>query len=499
MPPKKCFSKCRKIPQAECNSLDKCTFVAGKTRKYCRLQNKYKMDADCHIIDKISKAKTRKIIKKQQSASAELLQKQVKAKDIITRFMQRTKHKRKAVFLKALCNDAGVCIAFGTYAAEIKKHFGGFIHFEYAVNPVTMIGTPSGSGFINEIKYEHRGYESYAILKSSQNPASDNLLYEYMVGQYVNKLNKRFPCFLETYGYYKYNTDADWLEMKNTRTKPVALLKNGLTLHKTVDYALACTDSKYLAILIQHLKGIQSVKSMLYNNEFIIHDLLQVLYQIYIPLYLCRDTFTHYDLHPENVILYQPAKNGYVQFHYHIAGQIVSFKSKYVAKIIDYGRCFFKDETIEAKDIYKKVCAEKECKPVCGTEKGFGWLAINKPNSYNYWISSQKNNKSHDLRLLNEIKLSYKNLYEIKQISIPIFTLLTQVKYNHQYGTPVSKPAYPKKIQTIEDAATMLTYYVTHPVEISNNDAHYAYYTRQTKFGDLHIYADGQPMRFIKA
>ena len=49
--PKKCFSKCHQISEAECEKTDKCYFVNGKTRKFCRLQNKYKMDKDCNIID----------------------------------------------------------------------------------------------------------------------------------------------------------------------------------------------------------------------------------------------------------------------------------------------------------------------------------------------------------------------------------------------------------------------------------------------------------------
>jgi hypothetical protein len=484
------------MPQPECGKLNKCVFISGNTRKYCRLQHRYTMDADCNIIDK---AKTRK--KKNstspppQAPQAPSASKKAKAKEIIHRFMNRTKHKRKAEFLKALCNDAGVCIAFGTFAAEIKKHFNGFIHFDYAVDPVKMIGEPSQNGFINEIKYDHRGYQAYAILKSSQEPNADNLFYEYIVGHYVNKLNKRFPCFLETYGYYTYKAEADWQAMQRTVIKPAANLKKGLTFHKNDNYALACSESKYLALLIQHLKGIRSIKAMMYDNAFLQNDLLQVLFQIYLPLHLCQDTFTHYDLHYENANLYQPTKNGYLHFHYHFNNEVISFKSKYVAKIIDYGRSYFKDGPIESKNIYNNVCKEKNCKPACGYDKGFSWLGNAKLNRYNYWISSRKNNKSHDLRLLNELKINY-NLPQLKQVREPLFTLLSHLKYNVNYGTPEATPGFPYAIRTVEDAAKLLLAFITRPEEISNNDAAYAH---KTKFGDLHIYDDGKPMLFIKS
>ena len=40
---------------------------------------------------------------------------------IIQRFMKKTRHKRIAAFLNAVCNDSGVCIAFGKEIKKIKK------------------------------------------------------------------------------------------------------------------------------------------------------------------------------------------------------------------------------------------------------------------------------------------------------------------------------------------------------------------------------------------
>jgi hypothetical protein len=41
-----------------------------------------------------------------------------------------------------------------------------------------------------------------AILKCSIKSDSDNLVYEYMVGKFLNTMRKRFPCFIETYNLF---------------------------------------------------------------------------------------------------------------------------------------------------------------------------------------------------------------------------------------------------------------------------------------------------------
>ena len=226
-----CRNICKKLSKEECDKNERCKYTNGLKRRYCILRHN-KMDEKCNRkhTQKVKKTGTIRLTKKQkerglmikekmeqaeareaeareaETKRAKLsAEKKTKARKIIGRFMNKTKHRRKAMFLRAVCLDSGVCLAFGTYANEIKKHFGGFANFEYATAPIKRIGSPSANGFINEIQYDHRGYKAYAVLKSSVKPNSDNLMYEYMVGQYINKLNKRFPCFVETYGYYIYD------------------------------------------------------------------------------------------------------------------------------------------------------------------------------------------------------------------------------------------------------------------------------------------------------
>jgi len=438
----------------------------------------------------------------------------------ILNFMRRTKHARKANFLNAICSDSGICLAIGSLADEIKKHFNGFAKFDYVVSPIVRIGTPSENGFINQIEYSHRGYKSYAILKSSKVKSSDNLMYEYMVGQYINAFNKVYPCFLETYGYYKYTSDAYWKQMKNTKSiTNISILKKGLEYQKDLDLNVACKESKHLAILIQHLKGIKTMYELLDNKDFLKDDLILALFQLYAPLSKLMDEFTHYDLHYNNVQLYEPAKDKYIQYHYHYAnGKTVSFKSKYMVKIIDYGRCYVNG--MNAKDIYEnKLCNKavaSECnrpktKSYCGQTEGFGWIENNKRdnNASQHYISSQIRNASHDLILLKTIRKYFFLIDPAGQFSskdqndgLPwqLKLLLPRVVYEQQYGTPENlnkyKPPNDVKIYNVEDAAEYITDLIIKKQFIDENEA---VYKDKSKLGDLHIYMDGasKPMKFV--
>jgi hypothetical protein len=53
-------------------------------------------------------------------------------------------------------------------------------------------------------------------------------------------------------------------------------------------------------------------------------------------------TYTHYDLHEENVLVYKPFKGEkYIDMIYHTKDGIFSYSTEYVAKLIDYGRNYF--------------------------------------------------------------------------------------------------------------------------------------------------------------
>ena len=113
MKSKRCFSKCRKLTREECsNKPTFCQFTRGQ-RNYCRLRNSYLLDKNCNITKKTPKNKNAKNTKKNASTK-------------IKGFMIKTGDKRRAVFLRTICADSGVCVAFGTEINKINKFFDNF-------------------------------------------------------------------------------------------------------------------------------------------------------------------------------------------------------------------------------------------------------------------------------------------------------------------------------------------------------------------------------------
>ena len=324
-------------------------------------------------------------------------------------------------FLKTICSDSGFCLTFGKEDNKIKEFFDGFINFKYAVNPIKRIGKPSGNGFVNQITYERDGYKAYAVLKSSMLPSSDNLMYEYKVGQYINTLTKKFPCFVETYGLFKYNDTIAYYFMQEEEThssKTIASLKTKLNFIPNIDWSKACENSQYLCLLIQHFSGVITLYDFVKLNEKNILKLsnviLNIFFQIYIPLALLEDTFTHYDLHTNNVLLYPTPNGKFIKFNYNIPANLVAkyglssnkieFYSPFIVKIIDYGRCYFKTGAEDGKTVYDQICATPKCNhpsfSSCGKKYGFLWNAPLDP-ALNNRLSAYVNNNKYDLDLLS--------------------------------------------------------------------------------------------------
>jgi hypothetical protein len=480
---KKCFSNCRNFAKSECNP-PRCKYINGEKLKYCRLSYRYKMNKNtCNITRRIKK---KDIVNKSEKT--------------IANFIRKT-----GLFLKIICSDSGQCISFGKNIEEINNFFKGFVNFEYAISPIKKIGAVSANGFVKEIHYEKQGYNAYAILKSSQTKNADNLVYEYLVGEkYVNRIMKKYPCFLQTYGYYYYNSEDTWKNIKQTKPLSNDILQN-LLLQNTIDYKDACQKSKLACLLLQHIKSAKSIQDYLHVDSythFITFDLIYVLFIVYHCLSSLSKTFTHYDLHDGNVLLYEPIKNKFVQYHYHSKNNTVfTFNSPYIPKIIDYGRSYFDNANVSSKTIYNKLCNTKACGK-CGDNVGFGWLD---PNPL-YHISSTTKNESHDLRLLNVIKNSLPLINE----SIPKYksftelqTILNKVKYGigisnrgeKIYGTieNTTNGKNVNKIFNVNDAYESLKAAIEMPSLVSLNKT---MYVDKNKIGNLHIYEDGRDMHY---
>jgi hypothetical protein len=229
------------------------------------------------------------------------------------------------------------------------------------------------------------------------------------------------------------------------------------------------------------------------KNDFANKELMSILYILYFSLHALSDRFTHYDLHSGNVLLYRPSETGYINyvFHEHNPSRVVRFKSRFIPKIIDYGRSFYKlDAHNNSDELYNKLCTLDECKPWCGFAQGFSWL-----NSGTHHIRSREKNVSHDLRLLDYLKVDIIRPYF--KASSAIKKLFNKVVYSGDYGTPeIIGSGLPNKINNIYDAFSELSDMV-YKEEPKKSDDLYSD-PEHISYGELHVYSDGQPMRFIK-
>jgi len=304
-----------------------------------------------------------------------------------------------------------------------------------------------GNGEVRVITYEKNGETAKAVLKFAKvGRKSDSLAYEFYVGQRVNDYLPRFPCFIETYDIGHFVT-PEARRALNTTVAPFN--KNALRrLHRKE----VCTSPHQLAILIQYVEASAKIRD-LYDDPA---ELANVLFQVYMPLSVLSEDFTHYDFHKSNIMLCRPYPGKYLQYHYHTPQKTVSFKSQYVAKIIDYGRCYVSGNE---KFFKKYKCDPGEAEFRCYRDK----VAAAKKH-YN---SCARNNPSADLRLL-------KLVGDRVPSASPLAPLFDAVVYDHDpnldsvqhYGTMQLPDAFPK-IQTVNDAARALAAYVEDDIDPS--------------------------------
>lgn len=424
-----------------------------------------------------------------------------------------------AKLLGKLCSsDSGSCITFGKYVKPLKKLFHNFAFFEYAFPQTRPIGGVSSNGFVYEITYEHHGIRAHTILKCSVPPVKvgrsvDSLYYEYLVGHcFVNRCNLQFPCFLETYGAYNIDssvvqTMANLAKDKSKRF-PIDHLKNPVnvrrfaTYHTVPEFAkqirTSCETQFNIGILIQHIGNAYTMKSHFEKRyqdpNYYYYELPQLLFQVYAPLSVLGNTFTHYDLHRDNVLLYNLGAFKYIQMNYVYSTMTVSFKTHLISKIIDYGRSYFYvDRSLNSETVYKKVC--EVCidrinpKNTCGADNGYIWLNNTlhpEEEMENHYIVSSRPNISHDLRLMSEFKRDPKRPKNLPCWMTDIFYNLA---YETKYGTPAqaSNESGDNVIYNVNDATIQLGQMMLDPGFQAANDK---FYEHATLVGTLNIYMD---------
>jgi hypothetical protein len=452
--------------------------MSGRTKKTLKTRKTLSpIKEELHTIKEETSAQLRSANKSAGSAS-----RRKTASKKVGNFMTKHRSKIRVKFLNTICSDSNVCISFGKEIKVIREFFKDFSFKLFSEEPV-VVGS-SANGMVQLLTFKRDGYVANAIFKTSNMESSDNLAYEAVVGRFINRQKIRFPCFLETYGLFHNGNGYRIRETKEIKQyKKIEINKESLIR--------SCENSLAVGIMIENIKNSKTLKNTLENltsqyAHFMNFELIYILYQIYAPLSMLSDVFTHYDLHTDNVMLYEPVKGKHIEYHYHYPGRHTMFNSGYLVKIIDYGRCFFEDEKTgyNPRDIYKDLCAAKAAGKACydcGDSNGYTWL----DPEPSYHISSQTRNMSHDLRLIHILK-SLSPTYNDN-----ILQLIKNTLFTEHYGTAEITGQNDVRICNVNDAKRhleklmRLTYYQL------NND-----YDPALKLGEMHIYSDGRPMTY---
>ncbi len=387
--------------------------------------------------------------------------------------------KRRVKYLNTICSDSGECLAFGRESAEIRQVFTDFIDFRH-LKKTKRVGELSSNGFVLNLHYETMNYKANALLKSSHGTMSDNLFYEYLAGiLFINKVNQIFPCFTETYHLFKHNS-TDTKKMIRTNSVNVnnysAIVKLNScdkTMAKNVEECIddSCKNGGDYAILVQYINNPISIDSFMKKHEddsLFEQQMLCILYQIYYPLSYLKDDFTHYDLHTKNVLLYKLPIGKFVSIQYRntTTGTFTTINTNYIAKIIDYGRCFFSDfgdnNLLSSKSILKTVNDSFVCKTKGINEIGFNFRD-RKHTAENHYISCLKKNESHDLRLASIVVKRSEKMNKLFGSD--------RIIYTGSYGTPENITYDDYHIRNLDDLIVKLDYLVKIRVpSISQND-----------------------------
>ena len=409
---KRCFSKCRGLTQSNC--IKPCSFV---NEQYCRLSSTLKMvPPDCRLIKRANLS--RKGARPGSSA--------------------RPGSKKIKSIPSTLCADSGVCISFGKPLFKYKD-------FAYAVSNQKI-----QEGVL--IQYKKNNIYSHALLKFYQ---QHNLAYEYVAGQFLHKMSKQSPLFLETYGLYVY-PDLEEKKRIETSTVPLETSLIPMTPNKG---PLICGTPDRVCLLMQHLDA-NPLTHYVRDPHFFIHDALYVFYSIYFTLSMLRKVFTHYELTCPKVMLCKPVKHGYIDYHYHLPKEIVRFRSPYLVKLKDYGGCFFKG----CKSYHDTLCEQSRCQDVCKTGP---------------FMHPFEPDERQDLGLLRD----YQKLSKMKSHSN--LYIQSFVKVFEDLGS---------KIENVSDAEKRLRSLIQDPVRQKINLLSHKKYH---KLGDLHVYTNGKDVEFI--
>lgn len=434
-------------------------------------------------------------------------------------------------------------IMFQPGLTAINQLFEGINDISKFSQTITSIGKPSANGFLFNLDYTINSTTLNVILKSNKKSDNDNLYHEYLAGQCINEFSYYFPFFPRTYKIGMYTHTSSWQDlstMKGTK-KLQRPFSNYINFYNASDFTrstkISCASSKFINVFIQYLNLKYTLDNYFLNftyngntkiNPAYSHQLTKhilILYLTYKTLSKLADYFTHYDLHADNVGIYEIPESKCIDLVIKTDSDVLELKINHIPILIDFGRSYFNCSALNAglkssTQLMETVCtydnrnpdgAQRLCTNTCGDGRGYQFSgilqadgSISNTDQDDYWINRAHRNMSHDLRLMNEIK-SHFNFNDLDN-GVPYIKQFKDLLKNINYGTynrfgmpeTLVNPANP--VNNVHDVANALESIVKLP-EFKTD----LYQTLSSKspdsYGTLYIdFSSGgfQEYRFVK-
>ncbi len=431
------------------------------------------------------------------------------------------------------------CLIFQPGLSFLYAFYGISFDLSKYANQIDKIGENSANGFIRKLTYVDGKFQMNVVLKSNKSAMNDNLYYEYLAGKCINEMTKYYPFFSRTFELGEYISESAYQSFKSI----VGSTKISSPLSAYIKYldqsnfdglvSESCRNAKRINLFTQFIP----IKQHLYryfldymekstnnfNKTYETHltKHIALLFMVYGCLHKLANYFTHYDLHMENVVLYSIPNNQHIDVEAITENGIISFKTKYLPFIIDYGRSYFNCSAIEAglvnsQQLMKTVCLKdvrgsNECPQYCGNDVGYSFTGDYMPatdsfkqtGKQDYYINRTTRNKSHDLRCLSYLKDKMKFNQLDSSISwIRLWKqLINDILYEENYdkfGMPeiTSKPG---KINNVSDAFESLKTIMMQPEYAEHHAPQFAFTTSYGKLVVDFSQTTMQPFQFTKS
>jgi hypothetical protein len=332
------------------------------------------------------------------------------------------------------------CLIFQPGLSFLNAFYGTSFDLSKYKNQIDKIGQFSANGFIRKLKYEDGKIQMNVVLKSNKAASNDSLYYEYLAGKCINEMTKYYPFFSRTFELGEYISDSAYnlfqsISGSTTISSPLSSYIKYLD-QSNFDSLIteSCRNAKRINLFTQFITIKQSLydyfmeykeKSTNYFNKTYQTHLtkhIALLFMVFGCLYKLSNYFTHYDLHMDNIVLYSIPNSQYIDVEAKTENGVISFKTKYLPVLIDYGRSYFNCSAIESglvnsPQLMKKVCLKdsrgsNECPQYCGNDVGYSFTgdympatdSFKRTGKNDYYINRSRRNMSHDLRCLAYLK-----------------------------------------------------------------------------------------------